>query len=53
MDRAFPVTNDTLDATGKALPGPKYRLRSINQIANPHPLYRVCIIYASSKTEIR
>jgi hypothetical protein len=49
MDKISPI----LGAPGKILQRQEYQLRPINHVAIPHPLYQECIIYASSKTEIR
>ena len=49
MDELFPIRNGILIVKGKF----PHKLRPINQIANPHPLYHLGIIYASSKTKIR
>ena len=48
MGEIFPIRNNILSVTGKFL----NKLRPINQIANPHPLYHGCLIYASSKTKV-
>jgi hypothetical protein len=40
-------------AAGKVPQMRECQLPAINHVANPHPLYHVCLIYVSSKTKIR